>query len=97
MSWIYVAKQILKTNSGQININIYLENNSMLKNTYSPLPIMLSSSAASIISRIVLGFAHIMITGKWIFNELFRRNLFEATVMFISAFLSTFRRSLFDN
>lgn len=35
----------------------YLENNSMLKNTYSPDSTILSSSAANIISRTVVGFA----------------------------------------
>lgn len=36
----------------------------MLKNTYSPLLTIFNSSAASIISRIVLGLAHIMTTEK---------------------------------
>lgn len=43
-------------------LDIYLENNSMLKKTYSPLSIIFKSSAANMISRIVFGFAHIMIT-----------------------------------
>lgn len=38
-------------------IDTYLENSSMLKNTYSPDETMLSSSAASIISRTVFGLA----------------------------------------
>lgn len=42
----------------------YLENSSMLKNTYSPLPTMLSSSAANMISRMVLGLAHIITTAE---------------------------------
>jgi hypothetical protein len=36
----------------------------MLKNTYSPLATMLSSSAASIISRTVLGLAHTTTTAR---------------------------------
>jgi len=46
-----------------INIKMnYLLNSSMLKNTYSPLSIMLSSSAANSISLTVNGLAHTTIT-----------------------------------
>lgn len=47
----------------RINIKMnYLLNSSMLKNTYSPLSIMLSSSAANSISLTVNGSAHTTIT-----------------------------------
>lgn len=47
----------------RINIKMnYLLNSSMLKNTYSPLSIMLSSSAANSISLTVNGLAHTTIT-----------------------------------
>lgn len=40
----------------------YPEYRSILKKTYSPLSIIFKSSAASIISRIVAGLAHIITT-----------------------------------
>lgn len=47
----------------RINLKMnYLLNSSMLKNTYSPLSIMLSSSAANSISLTVNGLAHTTIT-----------------------------------
>lgn len=42
----------------------YLENNSILKKTYSPLSTIPNSSAANMISRIFDGFPHIITTVK---------------------------------
>lgn len=46
----------------KIRMMFYPVNNSMLKKTYSPLSIIFKSSAASIISLIVFGLAHIITT-----------------------------------
>lgn len=61
--------------------DIYLVNNSMLKKTYSPLPIMPISSAASNMSRTVSGDAHIMITEKRICHYLTDLNIKDTQLL----------------
>lgn len=65
--WLFLTQSktcvVCKYRTLSINkMMTYLLNNSMLKNTYSPLSIILSSSAANSISLTVNGLAHTTIT-----------------------------------
>ena len=53
-------------------VSTYLFSNSMLKKTYSPLPTMLSSSAANIISLIFGGEAHNTTTARHVEQKEFK-------------------------